>query len=539
MLSIVAALLLAIGPSVGFSPKVGAEALRAAHERGGARVIVMLAEPDVAASSLSSRRARIASLQQHVLDALAGSGFELRSRWRTIPGFSATVGQRALAILASDPDVRRVDLDVGGSANLTESRPLIRADVVERMGYTGAGVTVAILDTGVPESHPDLASKIVSEACFCTNADQSGCCPDGESTQFGSGAAADGAGHGSNVAGIVAGEGTVAPRGMAPGVAIVAVKVIDDQNRFANSSQVIDGLDYIISEHPEVNVVNMSLGTDARFSGYCDAAASWTMAFASAIDTLRARGTIVFVSAGNDADPHEVEVPACVRNAVAVGAVWDSNVGSHRFSSICTDATTQADQITCFSNSSDAVDLLAPGAAITAVGRNGVSTYYGTSQAAPHCAGLAALMLEAKPTLTPDQIESVMKSTGVPITDPRNGRTLPRIDAYAAVTGICDMPTITEEPADESITAGSSATLVVTTTGATGYQWYQATGVDDVGDTSKPVGSGAATFDTGTLPAGTFYFWVRATNTCGSADSRIVTVTARSISRRRTVRRPG
>src|SRR2546427_7060374 len=96
------------------------------------------------------------------------------------------------------------------------------------------------------------------------------------------------------------------------GTAIVAVKVLDQNEQFCCTSDVVAALDYVITSHPEVKVVNMSLGTNARFAGTCDTATSFTMAFASAIDTLRARGTLTFVSSGNDGSPSTLEAPACV-----------------------------------------------------------------------------------------------------------------------------------------------------------------------------------------------------------------------------------
>jgi subtilisin family serine protease len=115
-----------------------------------------------------------------------------------------------------------------------------------------------------------------------------------------------------------------------------------------------------------------------------------------------------------------------------VGAVYDGNVGTVTFG--CTDATTDRDQVACFSNSSSAVDILAPGAAITSTGVGGGGvTYMGTSQACPHAAAAAALLLEVKPGLTPDQIETALKNTGNVLTDGRNGLSMPRIDVSAAL----------------------------------------------------------------------------------------------------------
>ena len=178
----------------------------------------------------------------------------------------------------------------------------------------------------------------------------------------------------------------------------------------------------------------MSFGTDQLFSGTCDAATASTLAFASAVATLRARGVTVVASAGNSASARSMAAPACVSGVIAVGAVYDSSLGPVSFPNVCTDARTAADQVTCFSNGGSALDLLAPGALIISTGRGGgISTYLGTSQASPHVAGATALLLQHDPSLSPDAIESLLKSTGAPITDPRNGITTPRINVAAAL----------------------------------------------------------------------------------------------------------
>ena len=335
--------------------------------------------------------------------------------------------------------VLRIDPDVGGSGTLAQSVPLIGADKVHILGYTGRGVTVAVLDTGVDESHPDLVGRIVDEHCYCRNSDGTGCCPNGQTTQSEAGAAADDHGHGSNVTGIIGSRGVVASVGVAPGVNFVVVKVLDRNNRFSSTAQIISALDWLIDNHPEVRVVNMSLGTDALFSTACDSAVAFTTAFASAINTMRSNGTLVFVSSGNDASATSMEAPACIQNAISVGAVYDSNVGPLTFG--CTDLTTMADQITCFSNSNSTLDLLAPGAVITSDWlRGGTSNFYGTSQASPHATGSAAVLLEIRPSLTADQVEGILKTTGKSILDSRNGVVTPRIDLFAAASAVLSPP---------------------------------------------------------------------------------------------------
>jgi hypothetical protein len=230
---------------------------------------------------------------------------------------------------------------------------------------------------------------------------------------------------------VITGDGIVAPRGIAPGAKLVVVKVLDRFNRFSNTAQVVSALDWILMNHSDVQVVNMSLGTDALFSSTCDGAAAYTMAFAEVINSLTTRGTTVFASSGNQASASAIAVPACVEKTVAVGAVYDSNIGPFSFN--CSDPTTAADRVTCFTNSSSSVDVVAPGALITASARNGgVATGFGTSPACAHASATASLILETEPGISPSAIEQRLKTTGVTVQDPKNGLSFPRIDALAA-----------------------------------------------------------------------------------------------------------
>ena len=166
---------------------------------------------------------------------------------------------------------------------------------MQALGFNGQGVTVAILDSGVDTDHPDLADDLDGQACFCSSlSGEGGCCPNGLSSQTGPGAAEDDHGHGSNVAGIVTSNGVRAHAGVAPKAKIVAIKVIDRNNRFCCSSDVLAGLDWILTNRPDVDIVNMSLGTFTTYSGDCDGASATTMAFSSAINALRATGVLSF-----------------------------------------------------------------------------------------------------------------------------------------------------------------------------------------------------------------------------------------------------
>ena len=412
------------------SLKTGADAVERARAGEPARVIVALRMPIAKTGTQVIRH-----LQDDVLNSLPVNSFRLTARWDHVPAFAGEMTAEAIAALDANPSVARVDLDVSGGGNLRVSIPLIGANVVHSHGNVGAGVTVAILDTGIDETHVDLKDALVDEACFCTNADDTGCCPGGVTTRTGVGAAADDHGHGSNVAGIVASRGNLVGVGVAPAAKLVAVKVLDKNEVFNNTSQIISGLNWLIANHPEVKVINMSLGTSNLFTTYCDNSASYTMAFSSVINTLKANGVSTFVSSGNDKSTISMEAPACIQSAISVAAVWKADVGNQNVTFFnCRDATTAADQVTCFSNSNSTLDLLAPGAPIDSDYKGGsTSTFWGTSQASPHCAGAAAVLLGINPHLTPDEIEQTLRTTGKPVTDARNGVITPRINLQAAV----------------------------------------------------------------------------------------------------------
>jgi cysteine-rich repeat protein len=380
--------------------------------------------------------------------ALEGSGrllagldpgdFRLLRRFRSVAALSGEVTRAGLERLASDPEVVAVSLDPPGRAALGESVPLIGAPQLQLAGYTGSGVTVAIVDSGIDPDHPDLATvPLVAEHCVCDDGSGGGCCPDASLEQDGPGSAADDAGHGTAVAAVVASQAMLAATGVAPGVSLVAVKVIDANNLISSSSQVVAALDWIATSQPDVDVVNMSLGSFSLFPGVCDGEEAWTMAYAQAIGMLRSLGVVVLASSANDGVPNEISAPACVDATVAVGAVLDADEGAISFSPVCNEPSSAADRVACFSNASPALDLLAPGAPITTSAWNGTTkTIWGTSFAAPHAAGAAALWLSIDPALEPPELEALFADHGVPVLDTRNNLTFPRVDVWSAAKAL-------------------------------------------------------------------------------------------------------
>jgi subtilisin family serine protease len=425
------------GGPTGPRPSVSPAVVRAIAHGGRPRVVVTL-RPRVTGRSLSSTRALVSAAQTRVL-ARVGLGLALGRRYRAVRALAGRIDRRGLRRLRSSPDVLSVATDNRVHADLVQSVPLIGASQVQALGYTGQGVNVAVLDSGIDTDHPDLADDIVAQACFVVNVDETGGCPGGTRTAAGTGSAEDDEGHGTGVAAVITGSGANGhPKGVAPDAGIVAVKVLDSEGS-GFDSDILAGLDWVINERADVDLVNLSIGTDFGHATACDDTSDGH-AYASALSALRRRGVLTFAASGNEGQEDAVAAPGCVSSAVSVGAVYDADVGGVNWSD-CQDATTAPNKVTCFSNSAPILDLLAPGAIIDAPALGGgMDEFDGTSAATPHAAGVAALLLQRRPDLTPDQLEAAMKQTGVPVLDARNNLTFPRVNALAALNLVATLP---------------------------------------------------------------------------------------------------
>jgi subtilisin family serine protease len=302
------------------------------------RVFIMFDVPALKAISYRSSSATKARLSQqvsaisvvrtNVIAGLSTENVKLERQFTYINGMAMTVNAQGLAELLANESVLRIDIDEGGQGHLNEGLPLATIDAVQALGYTGDGVIVAVLDSGFDSDHPDLSDDLVAEACFCSD-NGAGCCPTGDTTQFGAGAAEDDHGHGTHVSGIITSSGTVGPLGSAPDAGIVAVKVLDSTNSFCCASDVTAGLDWLIGRD-DIDLINMSLGTFSGFEGDCDDEFAFTLAMATAINTLNSKGVVSFASAGNNGSGTQMGAPACIDKVVSVGAVHDAgeNVGN-------------------------------------------------------------------------------------------------------------------------------------------------------------------------------------------------------------------
>ena len=213
--------------------------------------------------------------------------------------------------------------------------------------------------------------------------------------------------------------------GVAPASRIVMLNAFSGTSAYV--ADILSAINWAVANRAAYNIVaiNMSLGDGTKYTSACTA----NNPFRTPITNARSAGIQVVVAAGNEAFTDGLSSPACTPGAISVGAVYDANYGGVNWgSTLCTDATTGADKITCFSNSASFLTLLAPGAMITAAD----ITEGGTSQATPHVAGAIAVLHSTFPNETLAQIQTRMTSSGVSITDARNGITKPRLNLLEA-----------------------------------------------------------------------------------------------------------
>ncbi|WP_432752542.1 S8 family serine peptidase [Streptomyces sp. JL2001] len=311
-----------------------------------------------------------------------------RSYDSTVNGFSVNdLSVTEAKRLAADPAVSKVVQNKKFSISATQADPpswgLDRVDQTETAGdskYTypdgaGEGVTAYVIDTGVRVGHQDFGGR-ASDGFDAVENDET---------------AQDGNGHGTHVAGTIAGTA----HGVAKKAKIVAVRVLDD-NGSGTTEQVVAGIDWVTKNHQGPSVANMSLGGGAD------------PALDDAVRKAIASGVTFAVAAGNESSDASQGSPSRVQEAITVAS------------------STKDDQQSDFSNFGSVVDLYAPGSDITSDWNDsdtGTKTISGTSMATPHVVGAAAVYLAAHPDATPDQVAQalVAGATADKISNPSQG----------------------------------------------------------------------------------------------------------------------
>ncbi|MEY5034809.1 MAG: hypothetical protein RL447_1187 [Bacteroidota bacterium] len=295
----------------------------------------------------------------------------------SIKGFSIKVPEAAIRGLLNNPKVKYIEQDQISSIDATTQTGatwgLDRTDQRNRpldLSYTyntnGSTVDAYIFDTGILPGHIEFSGRVL--AGF---------------DAFGSNTV-DGNGHGTHVAGTVGGT----TYGIAKGVKLIAVRVLDNAGSGSNSG-VVAGIDWAVGHHTagKPAVGNMSLGGGA------------STATDDAVRRAVTDGIVMVVAAGNSNANAANYSPARTLEAITVGA------------------TTSTDARASYSNFGSVLDIFAPGSSITSAwytSSTALNTISGTSMASPHVAGVAALYLEAFPGSTPDQVSQGLKTAATP-----------------------------------------------------------------------------------------------------------------------------
>ncbi|WP_316745752.1 S8 family serine peptidase [Streptomyces sp. MK7] len=456
-------------------------------------------------TALAAGGAPVRRLDSIDAQAMRVTDSDLGRLWRQLVPDAAEL--RASEVAATP----RVWLDGRVGAALDRSTAQIGAPDVWQAGYRGDGVKVAVLDTGVDQTHPDLAGRVAEAKDFS-----------------GSSGTGDVFGHGTHVASIVGGSGAASGgryKGVAPAAQLLVGKVLGDDG-YGSESQVIAGMEWAASQGAKV--VNMSLGSEEATDG--------TDPMSQALNDLsRSTGTLFVVAAGNSGEQGATTVgsPGAADEAITVGAV-DRDDSLAPFSS----------RGPRLGDDGAKPDVTAPGVGIVAARAAGttmgdpVDEHYvaasGTSMATPHVAGAAALLAQRHPDWTGAQLKDALISTahtvpGQQVTEEGGGRIDVRAAALGTVTATGSLAlgpfsTSAAAPAtsrlrytnasDEDLTLSLSVKL--TTTGGRAL----ADGAVRLGSDSVRVPAGATTevpltVDPARAGKGKFYGYVNATSVDG------------------------
>jgi len=297
----------------------------------------------------------------------------------------------AAAVLMTAATAGCTDLVRAGSEGYGENWPLalIQADLLHERGLTGKGVKVAIIDTGIDRSHPELEDVEVAWADLVN----------GRATAY------DDNGHGTHVAAIIAAQGSwntmlsgFRLKGVAPGVSLIVIKAIDADGR-GDETRVAKGVNTAVNAGADIIVLSLGGDTRAVFGTNTE----------SAVENAISKGVYVVAAAGNAAQGQTsctVSSPASVEGVIAVGAVDEQRAigdfscqgsGKEGSGSVLPGIPSP---VTSSEDPHKKPEVVAPGVDILSAWKGGeYAVARGTSQAAPMVGGILALMLEAKPSL--------------------------------------------------------------------------------------------------------------------------------------------
>jgi subtilisin family serine protease len=307
--------------------------------------------------------------------------------------------------------VEKVWLNARVQVSLDQSTTQIGAPVAWQAGYRGAGVRIAVLDTGIKADHPDFANRIAEARDF---------------TDVGS--ANDDNGHGTHVASIAAGSGAASGgtyKGVAPEATLLVGKVLNSGG-YGYSDDILAGMEWAAGT-AHADVVNMSLG-----GGPTDG----TDPLSQAVNDLSARyGTLFVIAAGNSFDEGTVSAPSVADAALSVASVGRTDVRSV-FSSQGPRAIDAAVKPELAAPGENIAAARAPG---TVVGDlHPVDDHYtrlsGTSMATPHVAGAAAILAQEHPDWSGAQLKATLVTTAADVHGTVNGVGTGRLDVARATT---------------------------------------------------------------------------------------------------------
>lgn len=446
--------------------------------QGRVAVLIGLADGMSDTAPIEALQAASARVQAAVMADHPAPDLEVVQAYQSFPILHARVSAEGLARLAADPRVASIEKvvkvyplgPVQRPALMPEGRVTVGADrVFQEWGLDGTGVGVAVLDTGIDNDHKDFEGAIKDQACFSEGSRS--CAPRNLPK---SDNAEDEYGHGTAVSSMVLGRGAtkgvneanqqVTALGIAPRASLLAVRVFRD-NGGAYDPDIVSGLDWVLTRQKEHNVraVNMSLGGGAEIGTNCDNNHATVKA---AFGRLVAKNVAIVVATGNGGNPDRVAFPACISNAMSVGATYDKTYeGPARLANggMWCPQQNKPDIFTvaCFTDRGRSLDVLAPGLIIThAAMGGGLGSGAGTSYATPIVAGIVALLTQAKPDLRPSDIQRLLQDTGRDVTHPESGDTLKLVDAYAAVAKV--MPAAPTQAATATATQVPADTLTPT-----------------------------------------------------------------------------